>query len=62
MSLHVILRPPAEADIRETHDTFESIRAGLGERFVFRVREVLERIETFPEMTASSGKTCGPHG
>jgi plasmid stabilization system protein ParE len=46
----VILRPPAEADIRETRETFESIRAGLGDRFVSRVREVLERIEFMPEM------------
>lgn len=50
MSLPVLLRPLAEADIRETRETFEAIRAGLGDRFVARVREVLERLEFMPEM------------
>lgn len=50
MSLPVILRPPAEVDIRESRATYEAIRAGLGDRFVSRVQEVLERIEFMPEM------------
>ena len=50
MSLPVILRPRAEADIRESFDSFESIRAGLGDRFVARVREMLERIEFMPAL------------
>jgi toxin ParE1/3/4 len=50
VSRPVIIRPAAEADIRETHETFELIRAGLGDRFVSRVGEVLERIEFMPEM------------
>lgn len=50
MSLPVILRPAADADIQATHDELEQMRVGLGDRFVARVREVLERIEAMPEM------------
>src|SRR5262245_33837833 len=50
MSLPVILRPEADADIQVTHDELEQSQAGLGARFVARVRETLERIETMPEM------------
>jgi toxin ParE1/3/4 len=50
MSLPVILRPAADADIQTVHDELEQVRAGLGARFVGRVREVLERIEAMPEM------------
>jgi plasmid stabilization system protein ParE len=48
MSLPVILRPAADADIQATHDELEQLQAGLGTRFVARVREVLERIEAMP--------------
>jgi plasmid stabilization system protein ParE len=50
VSLPVIVRPPAQADIRETRETLESIRPGLGGQFVSRVREVLERVESMPEI------------
>lgn len=50
MSLPVILRPAAEADIQLTHDELEQVQAGLGDRFVSRLREVLERIEAMPEL------------
>src|SRR5207248_438280 len=50
MSLPVILRPPAEADIETTHDELEQVQVGLGRRFVARVREVLDRIEAMPEI------------
>jgi len=50
VSLPVILRPSAEADIQAVHDDLEQSQAGLGDRFVARVREVLERIESMPEM------------
>jgi toxin ParE1/3/4 len=50
MSLPVILRPAADADIETTHDELERCRTGLGTRFVDRVREVLERIESMPEI------------
>ncbi len=52
MSRPVILRPAAEADIQTTYDELEEIQPGLGKRFIVRVREVLERIETMPELHA----------
>jgi toxin ParE1/3/4 len=50
MSRPVILRPAADADIQVTHDGLEQSQAGLGDRFVVAVREVLERIEAMPEI------------
>ncbi len=50
MSLPVIVRPAAEADIREARATLSSIRPRLGDQFASRLREVLERIEAFPEL------------
>lgn len=50
MSLPVLLRPEAEADIRATHDDLERVQAGLGTRFLTCVREVLERIEAMPRL------------
>ena len=50
MSLPVILRPEAEADIRETHDALEQAQAALGSQFTARLREVFERIESLPEL------------
>ena len=50
MSLPVILRPLAEADVVEIFGDLEFIRVGLGKRFLARLREVLERIEWMPEL------------
>lgn len=50
MSLPVILRPAADADIQTSHDDLEQVRAGLGARFVTRVRETLDQIEAMPEL------------
>jgi toxin ParE1/3/4 len=50
MTLPVILRPAADADIQAIYDEFERSLTGSGARFVARVREVLERIESMPEM------------
>jgi plasmid stabilization system protein ParE len=50
MTLPVVLRPAADADIQETHNALEQSQPGLGDRFVSRVREVLARIESMPEM------------
>ena len=50
MSLPVILRPDADADIEASHDDLERVRAGLGDQFVTRVREMLALIEAMPEM------------
>ena len=50
MSLPVILRPEAEADIESIHNELEAVRAGLGGQFVARVRGALAHIEAMPEM------------
>jgi toxin ParE1/3/4 len=50
MSLPVILRPEAAADIQGTHDALEQSRTGLGKQFLARVRKVLEQIESMPHM------------
>ncbi|MEM2124297.1 MAG: type II toxin-antitoxin system RelE/ParE family toxin [Methanolinea sp.] len=50
MSLPVILRPEADDDIQAIHDLLEQSQAGLGDRFVARVRELLERIESMLEL------------
>jgi plasmid stabilization system protein ParE len=50
MSLPVILRPKAEADIQTIHDELQQLQSGLGGRFVERVRQVLERLELMPEL------------
>jgi len=50
MSLPLILRPEAEEDIQTTHDALEQVQTGLGRRFVARVREVFERVESMPEL------------
>lgn len=50
MALPVILRPAADADIQATHDELEQLQAGLGDQFVARVRQMLERIEALPEL------------
>jgi toxin ParE1/3/4 len=50
MNRPVILRPAADADIQVTHDGLEQSQAGLGDRFVVAVREILERIEAMPEI------------
>ena len=50
MSLLVILRPEAEADIESIHDELEGVRAGLGGQFVAEVRRALQHIEAMPEV------------
>jgi len=50
MSAPLIIRPEAEEDIRTIHDALEQVHIGLGKRFVSRVREVLQRVESMPEL------------
>ncbi len=50
MSLPVILRHEAEADVQEARDQLEAVRVGLGTQVLSRVREVLARIEKMPEL------------
>lgn len=50
MSLPVILRPEAEADVQDACDQLEAVRAGLGKQFLARLRNVLLRVEEMPEL------------
>lgn len=50
MSLPVILRHEAEADVQEARDQLEEVRVGLGTQVLVRIREVLARIEKMPEL------------
>ena len=50
MSLPVILRHEAEADVQEARDQLEAVRVGLGTQVLARIREVLARIEKMPEL------------
>lgn len=50
MSLPVILRHEAEADVQEARNQLEEVRVGLGTQVLVRIREVLARIEKMPEL------------
>jgi len=50
MSPPLIIRPEAQADIETIYDALEEVQTGLGRRFLGRVREVLERVESMPEL------------
>jgi plasmid stabilization system protein ParE len=50
MSLKVIVRPAAEADIQEVHDYLDQVREGLGTQFANHLRNVFESLESSPEM------------
>ena len=50
MSLPVNLRREAEVDIQDARDQLETVRVGLGNHVIARVREVLTRIEAMPEL------------
>lgn len=52
MNWTVILRPEAEADIQETAADLDQRSAGLGTKYVARLRHVLERLEKTPELYA----------
>ena len=57
MSVPVILRPIAEADVRSIHSELETIRTGLGSQFSTRLQVLLERIEAMPQMYGILWKT-----
>jgi plasmid stabilization system protein ParE len=50
MSLPILLRPEALADLLEARDWYEQQRAGLGEAFAEAVDQILARIEMMPEL------------
>jgi toxin ParE1/3/4 len=50
VSLPLILRPAAEADVDRIRADLDAVRLGLGDDFAFRLREVLRRIEHMPAL------------
>jgi plasmid stabilization system protein ParE len=50
MSLRIVLRTEASLDVEQARDYFEQQRPGLGQAFLNRLREVLERIRSAPEL------------
>ena len=53
MTLHVVLRPVAEDEVRDAYDWYEQRRAGLGGEFLACVEDALDRIARMPEAPAS---------
>ena len=49
MNWRVIIRPNAEADLREAWLWYESQRAGLGDELLGEVHAAIRRLETDPE-------------
>lgn len=49
MSWSVIIRPRAEADLRESRQWYEAQRPGLGDEFVQEVRRTILWLEEHPE-------------
>lgn len=52
MSLPIVWRPEAEADLLAARDWYEWQRSGLGEEFADAVETMLARIEAMPELYA----------
>ena len=52
MTRTVILRLPAEQDIKTAYAWYESQQAGLGEEFLVSLRQKLESLQTHPESAA----------
>lgn len=50
MNWTVILRPLAGDDVREIVVDLNARLGGLGQRFLFRLRELFTRLETNPEL------------
>ena len=49
MNWRVIIRPNAEADLREAWAWYESQRAGLGDELLVEIRAAIRLLETDPE-------------
>ncbi len=50
MSLPIVLRPEASRDVEEARDYYEAQRKGLGQAFLNRLKETLDRISALPKM------------
>jgi hypothetical protein len=62
VSVSVILRAEAEADINQAHEQLETVRIGLGQRFKAGLRRLIERVEPCRKCTESCGGTFEQHG
>ena len=60
MSLPVVLRPLANADVQQIHAELEAQALGLGDKFLDRLQEALDRIEAMPERYAEVWGTVRP--
>jgi hypothetical protein len=60
MSLRVVLRPEAQADLLETRDWYEQQELGLGMAFADSVDEAVARIEAMLQMYAMFVPGCAP--
>jgi len=49
VSWRVIIRPNAEADLREAWSWYESQRAGLGDELLIEIGAAMHRLEADPE-------------
>ncbi len=52
MSLPIVLRPEAQADLLAARNWYEQQRTGLGDTFAEAVEQILSWIEAMPEMYA----------
>lgn len=52
MNWCVIIRPNAEADLREAQSWYESQRAGLGQELLDEIRHAVDLLKTDPERRA----------
>lgn len=60
MSVPVIFRPEAQADLLSARDWYEQQRAGLGTAFADAVDEFMARVLAFPQMYAVALKDVRP--
>ena len=59
MSADVIVRPPAEADVRQAAFWYESKREGLGAEFALELDALYERItQDPPPSSRERGERC----
>ena len=60
MSLPVILSPEAEQDVEAATSWYDAQRIGLGQTFLDRLKDALNRIGTMPELYAPGWRDIRP--
>lgn len=53
MSLLVVFRPESQADLLQTREWYEQQQPSLGDAFVKRAEEAIDRIQRMPRMYAT---------